>query len=278
MAHRRGAQDRPGRAVPRRGVHPAGDDARARARSASTRATPTSPGAPTKDELEDYVERARRRRALHAAELLREHARTSCTSTCRPAGRPRSRSGPCSPRRCRRPGASTPATSCTSTCRCGRAARSTSTRRSTSCARATSPARDGRRPLAGAAASRALNRDPARPPGAAAAAQPALPPRRQPRHHRRSASATRPPATPCSSSCTLNPHEWREATVTSTCRSARAATGTTGFARARPAQRRRVPVGRAQLRPARPVRRAAPTSSRVSPSMTPPPIRPSARP
>ena len=73
VADRRGEQDRPGRAVPRRGVHPAGDDARAGARSASTRATPTSPGArrrtssrPTSSELAESS-------ALHAAELLRQH-------------------------------------------------------------------------------------------------------------------------------------------------------------------------------------------------------------
>ena len=37
---------RPGRALPLRGVHPPGDDARPRRRSATTRATPTSRGAP----------------------------------------------------------------------------------------------------------------------------------------------------------------------------------------------------------------------------------------
>ncbi len=41
----RGPPDRPGRALPRRGVHPAADDARAGRRSASTSPTPTSPGA-----------------------------------------------------------------------------------------------------------------------------------------------------------------------------------------------------------------------------------------
>ena len=51
----RGAADRPGRALPGRGLHPPGDDARSSARSASTRATPTSPGAPRKWEIEDYL-------------------------------------------------------------------------------------------------------------------------------------------------------------------------------------------------------------------------------
>ena len=45
VAARPDPRDRPGRAVPLRGVHQAADDARARRRSASTRATPTSPGA-----------------------------------------------------------------------------------------------------------------------------------------------------------------------------------------------------------------------------------------
>ena len=42
----RGPRDRPRRALPGRGVHPAGDDAARSARSASTSPTPTSPGAP----------------------------------------------------------------------------------------------------------------------------------------------------------------------------------------------------------------------------------------
>ena len=45
VADRRGPADRPRRAVPGRGVHPAGDDARRSARSASTSPTRTSPGA-----------------------------------------------------------------------------------------------------------------------------------------------------------------------------------------------------------------------------------------
>ena len=134
------AQDRPRRAVPRRGVHPAGDDARAGKvgfHQSYTYFTWRN------DEGRDRgVRRASSpsRRALHAAELLRQHPG-------HPARVPAERrpGGVRDPRRAgrdaaRRPGACTPASSCTSTCRCARAARSTSTRRSTSCARATSPA------------------------------------------------------------------------------------------------------------------------------------------
>ena len=47
---------RPGRAVPGRGVHPAGDHARARARSASASRTPTSPGARRRGRCGEYCE------------------------------------------------------------------------------------------------------------------------------------------------------------------------------------------------------------------------------
>ena len=66
---------------------------------------------------------------------------TSSPSSCRPADRRCSPSGPSSPPRCRRRGASTARrSSCWSTCRCGPDRRSTSTRRSTSCASGTSTA------------------------------------------------------------------------------------------------------------------------------------------
>ena len=55
VAARRGPRDRPRRAVPVRGVHQAADDAGARHGRASTRATPTSPGAPPSWELEDVL-------------------------------------------------------------------------------------------------------------------------------------------------------------------------------------------------------------------------------
>ena len=52
-----------------------------------------------KPELSEYVDASSvDAAALHAAELLREHAATSCTRTCSTAGRRRSRSAPCSRR------------------------------------------------------------------------------------------------------------------------------------------------------------------------------------
>ena len=62
---------------------------------------------------------------------------TSCMRRCSTAARRSSRSAPCWRRCCRRPTASTPATSSTSTSPYDPAARSTSTARSTSCGRAT---------------------------------------------------------------------------------------------------------------------------------------------
>ena len=53
---------RPRRDLPRRGVHAAGDDADPRARSASSRATPTSPGAPPSGRSRTTSARCRRRR------------------------------------------------------------------------------------------------------------------------------------------------------------------------------------------------------------------------
>ena len=128
---------RPGRAVPGRGVHPPGHDAR-----------------PGQDRLPPvlHVLHLAQRRA--GADRVRARAvrprppptcgptssptrRTSCTSTCSTAGCPRSRSGPCWPPCSPRPGVSTPGTSCARTSRCGRAARSTWIRRNTSTGRAT---------------------------------------------------------------------------------------------------------------------------------------------
>ena len=92
----------------------------------------------TKDELTEYLDRAvRPRGGLHAAELLRQHAgHPARVPAARRPGR-RSRSGRCSQRCSARPGVSTPAMSYARTRRCGRAARSTWTRRSTSTGRAT---------------------------------------------------------------------------------------------------------------------------------------------
>ena len=100
-----------------------------------------------KRELEEYLTELRAADgALPAAQLLRQHPRhpARLPAVRRPAGV--QDPGRRSRRRCRRPGASTRATSCSSTSRCGRAARSTSTPRSTSCARATGPPprREGR--------------------------------------------------------------------------------------------------------------------------------------
>ena len=141
-----GAQDRPGRAVPRRGVHPAGDDADAGPGRLPPVATRTSPGATRSGSSRSTSPSCRRRPRTSCGPTSSSTPPTSCTPTCSTAGRRRSRSGPCWPRRCRRPGASTPASSCSSTSPCGRAARSTSTPRSTSSGRATGPPprREGR--------------------------------------------------------------------------------------------------------------------------------------
>ena len=217
MADRRGAPHRPRRDLPGRGVHPPAM-MRTLGWSASTSPTPTSPGATRKWELEEYLrELARRDRGLDAAELLRQHAGHPARSSST-AARRRSRSAPCSRRRCRRPGASTPATSCSSTSRSARAARSTSTRRSTSTGRATGVVRaepEGR--LAGAVPHPA-QRDPPRSPGAAVAAQPHVP------SHRRTTTSS---ATPSRGGArrrdvvivvvNLDPHGTRETTCTSTC-------------------------------------------------------------
>ena len=55
LADRRGPQDRPGRDLPGRGVHPAGDDAPARQDRLPPVATRTSPGATTSGEIEEYL-------------------------------------------------------------------------------------------------------------------------------------------------------------------------------------------------------------------------------
>ena len=139
-------QDRPGRAVPGRGVHPAGDDARAGQDRLPPELHLLHLAHRRRRSSRSYVAELVEPRALHAAELLRQHpGHPARVPAARRPGRVRD-PGRAGRDAARRPGASTPATSCTSTCRCARAARSTSTRRSTSCARATSPARiaDGR--------------------------------------------------------------------------------------------------------------------------------------
>ena len=102
-----GQGGRPGRAVPGRGVHPAGDDARAR----QDRLHPVVHVLHLAHHgLGDARSTARSWSAvdrLDAAELLAEHARTSCTRRCSTAARRCSRSGRCWPACSRRPGACT---------------------------------------------------------------------------------------------------------------------------------------------------------------------------
>ena len=78
--------------LPRRGVHAPEGDVRSWPRSASRSRTPTSPGAPPSGELTDYLTELTRTEVARVlpAELLAEHARTSCPSTCSAAGAPRS--------------------------------------------------------------------------------------------------------------------------------------------------------------------------------------------
>ena len=142
VAARRGPQDRPRRALPGRGVHPAGDDARARRRSASTRL-----------HLLHLAQRQVGARGLPHRAVPRDRrdvhaARTSSSNTPDILHAYLQYGGPAGvqdpgrrwPPPARRPGACTPATSCSSTSRSGRAARSTSTPRSTRSGSATGTA------------------------------------------------------------------------------------------------------------------------------------------
>ena len=116
--------------------------------------------------------------------------RTSSTSRCRPAARRCSRSAPRWPRRCRRPGASTPASSSSSDEPVQPGQRGVPRLREVPAAPARLRRRAGRGPLAGAVAHPA-QRDPPRAPGAAAAARHPLPPHRQRRAARLLEDATR---------------------------------------------------------------------------------------
>ena len=183
-------RDRPRRALPGRGVHPAGDDAHAGARSASTSPTRTSPGATRSGSSRSTSTSCRRRdRRLHAARTSSSTPPTSCTRTCSTAARRRSRSAPCWPRplvadlgRVLR-------------LRAVRARRRAAGQRGVPRLRevpATGPRdwaaaeAEGRTP---GAVPHPAQRDPPRAPGAAAAAQPALPPRRRRERARASPSA-----------------------------------------------------------------------------------------
>ena len=76
MADRRRRQGPPRGDLAGRGVHQARDDAHAWARSASSRATPTTPGATRSGSCEEYLpELVRRRRGLHAPVVLADDAR-----------------------------------------------------------------------------------------------------------------------------------------------------------------------------------------------------------
>ena len=128
-------------------------------------------------EIEEYMkELTTETRQLLPAELLASTRPTSCLTSCSGAASRHSPSGPCSPRRCPRCGASTPVSSCSRTRRSPKAARSTWTRRSSSTARATGrPPRSQRREPQHAA--RKAEPDPQRAPRTAAAARSAFPPR-----------------------------------------------------------------------------------------------------
>ena len=143
---------RPRRDLPGRGVHPAGDDARARHGRLPPDLHLLHLAQPPSAEIEEYLTRAvaRDRRTCMRPELLRQHPRhpARVPAVRRPGGvqDPRRRW----PRPARRPGACTPASSCSSTSPCARAARSTSTPRSTRSGSADWDGRRGRGPVAGA--------------------------------------------------------------------------------------------------------------------------------
>ena len=166
----RGPRDRPRRAVPVRGVHPPGDDARAR----RGRLPPVLHVLHlAQRQVGDRGVPARalpRDRPPDAAELLRQHARhpARVPPVRRPGGvqDPRRARGD----RARRAGASTPASSCSSTSPSSRAARSTSTRRSTRSGSATGTAAEAEGRTLAPYLTR-LNEIRRAAPGAAAAAQ-----------------------------------------------------------------------------------------------------------
>ena len=213
VAAARGPRDRPRRALPGRGVHPAGDDAARSARSASTSPTPTSPGATAKWEIEDYLPELshetdhvmRPNFFVNTPDILHAYLQYGGPAAFKIRAVLAATAA-------RRPGASTPATSCSSTSRCGRAARSTSTRRSTSSGSATGTAAEAEgRTLAPYLTP--AQRDPPRAPRAAAAAQPDHPLRRR-RERAGVLSKRRPTASDIVIVVVnLDPHGARETTV-----------------------------------------------------------------
>ena len=89
-----GQEDRPGRAVPGRGVHPAGDDARRWPRSASPSRTRTSPGGRRGGSWRSTAG-SWSRRPTTCGPTSSSTRRTSCTPACSTAGRRCSGSGRC---------------------------------------------------------------------------------------------------------------------------------------------------------------------------------------
>ena len=141
VADRRGARRPPGRDLPRRGLHPAGeaDDA------GEARLQPVLHLLHL-EELALGADRVRQpssptSTATTAGRTSSPTPRTSSPSTWSTAARRPSRRASSWRRRSRPPTASTPASRTSRTCRSNRAARSTWTRRSTSCASAPSTAR-----------------------------------------------------------------------------------------------------------------------------------------
>ena len=148
----------------------------ARARSASASPTPTSPGAPPRGSSTEYLTELSRSRPTTAAQPLRQHPGHPAALPGT-AGRRRSRSAPCSPPPCAVLGRLRRLRAVRARRRCGRAARSTWTRRSTSCAPRDWAAAE-RRPSLAPYLTR-LNRLRRAHPALRPAAQPALPRRRQ---------------------------------------------------------------------------------------------------
>ena len=173
VAARARSPHRPGRAVPRRGVHPAGDDARARRGRDSSSRTPTSPGATRSRSSRSTCAGSPPRPAdfmrpnlfVNTPDILTEYLQFGGPPAFKIRAALAATAGADA-------GASTPGTSCSRTSPRDRAARRTSTTRSTSTGRGTgrapTPAGDSLAPYLTRA-----QRDPARAPGAAAAAQPA---------------------------------------------------------------------------------------------------------
>ncbi len=145
LAVRRDPRDRPGRALPGRGVHQAGDDARP-GQGGFQQSYTYFTWRNEKWEIEEYMtELTTETDSFFRPQLLGQHPRHPAHLPADGAASRPSPSAPCWPRHCRRCGRCTPATNCSRTPSWPRDARSTSTRRSSSTARVTGR----RRPRAG---------------------------------------------------------------------------------------------------------------------------------